>query len=38
METGIGTNVTTYTMPVAIQPYYGIHPVSVNIFARLRLK
>jgi hypothetical protein len=37
METGIGANVTTYTMPAAIQPYYGNHPVSVNIYARFRL-
>jgi hypothetical protein len=38
VETGIGANLTTYTVPAAIQPYYGSHPVSVNIFARLRLK
>ena len=37
METGIGANFTTYTVPAAIQPYYGNHPVSVNIYARLRL-
>jgi hypothetical protein len=38
VETGIGANFTAYTVPAAIQPYYGSHPVSVNIFARLRLK
>ena len=38
METGIGANVTAYSLPAAIQPYYGGHPVSVNIFARFRLK
>ncbi len=38
METGIGANVTTYSLPGAIHPYYGGHPVSVNIFARFRLK
>lgn len=38
VETGIGANFTTYTVPAAIQPYYGSHPVSVNIYARLRLK
>lgn len=37
VETGIGANVTTYTMPAAIRPYYGNHPVSVNVFLRLRL-
>ena len=38
VQTGIGANFTTYTMPDAIKPYYGNHPVSVNIYARLRLK
>jgi hypothetical protein len=38
VETGIGANVTTYTVPAAIQPYYGSHPVSVNMYVRLRLK
>ncbi len=37
IETGIGANFTTYTIPSAIQAYYGSHPVSVNIYARLRL-
>jgi hypothetical protein len=37
-ETGIGANFTTYTTPDAIKPYYGQHPLGVNIFARVRLK
>lgn len=37
IETGIGANFTTYSMPGAIQPYYGNHPVAVDIYARLRL-
>ena len=38
VQTGIGANFTTYSMPDAIKPYYGSHPISVNIYARLRLK
>ena len=38
VETGIGANFTTYTMPDAIKPYYGSHPMSVNMYLRLRLK
>ena len=38
METGIGANVTFYTTPAAIKPYYGQHPMGVNVFLRLRLK
>jgi hypothetical protein len=37
-ETGIGANFTAYTTPDAIKPYYGQHPLGVNIFARVRLK
>src|SRR5262249_55021269 len=38
VETGIGANFTAYAVPAAMQPFYGSHPVSVNLFARLRLK
>ena len=38
VETGIGANFTAYSLPDAIKPYYGQHPVGVNIFARVRLK
>ncbi len=38
VETGIGANVTAYAIPAAIQPYYGTHPLGVNVFVRVRLK
>ena len=38
IETGIGANITTYSLPGAIRPYYGDHPLAVNIYLRLRLK
>ena len=37
-ETGIGANVTTYRVPSAIQPAYGVHPVAVNVYVRVRLR
>jgi hypothetical protein len=37
VETGIGANVTAYATPAAIHPYYGAHPVGVNVYLRLRL-
>lgn len=38
VETGIGVNIETYSLPGAIKPYYGDHPFGGNIFLRLRLK
>ena len=38
VETGIGVNFTAYTLPAAIQPYYGGHPVGGNIFVRFQLR
>jgi hypothetical protein len=38
VETGIGANFTTYSLPDAIKPYYGSHPVGGNIFIRFRLR
>jgi hypothetical protein len=38
VETGIGANFTAYTTPDAIKPYYGEHPMGVNVFMRVRLK
>jgi hypothetical protein len=38
VETGIGANFSTYSLPAAIKPYYGNHPVGGNIFIRFRLK
>jgi len=37
VETGIGANFTAYSVPSAIKPYYGDHPVSINVYARFRL-
>ena len=38
LETGIGFNVSAYTLPAAIKPSYGDRPVGGNIFIRFRLK
>ncbi len=38
VETGVGANFTTYSLPAAIKPYYGSHPIGGNIFIRFRLK
>jgi hypothetical protein len=38
VETGLGANLTLYLAPEAIRPYYGDHPIGLNIFLRLRLK
>jgi hypothetical protein len=38
IETGLGTNVSTYALPAGLKPYYGGRPWGVNLFLRLRLK
>jgi hypothetical protein len=38
VETGIGFNFSTYSLPSAIKPYYGDRPVGGNVFVRFRLK
>lgn len=38
VETGIGVNLTAYTLPDAIKPYYGNRPLGANIFIRLRFR
>jgi hypothetical protein len=38
IQTGIGANIETYSLPAAIKPSYGNHPVGGNIFVRFRLK
>jgi hypothetical protein len=38
IETGMGANFSAYTLPDAIKPYYGTHPIGGNIFIRLRLR
>lgn len=38
VETGIGANFSSYSLPGAIKPYYGSHPAGANIFIRFRLR
>jgi hypothetical protein len=38
VETGIGGNITTYSLPGAIKPYYGDHPLGFDFYLRLRLR
>jgi hypothetical protein len=38
IATGLGANVTTYSMPGPVHTYYGPHPVACLIFLRFRLK
>jgi hypothetical protein len=38
LETGVGVNVTFYTLPDDIKPTYGNHPISGNVYIRLRLR
>jgi hypothetical protein len=38
MQTGIGFNLQAYSLPQAIKPYYGEHPIGGNVFLRFRLK
>ena len=37
-EIGVGANATGYSVPSAVKPYYGAHPVAVNLYLRVRLK
>lgn len=38
LETGIGANVTAYTLPEALKPAYGSRPWGINLYIRVRLK
>ncbi len=38
VETGIGANFSTYTLPAAIVPFYGNHPWSADFYLHLQLK
>ncbi len=38
LETGVGANLSFYSIPHALQPVYGEHPAGGNIFIRFRLK
>jgi len=37
-QTGAGVNLTAFTLPDAIRPYYGDHPIGVSVFLRIRLR
>ena len=36
VEASLGANVTVYAVPSSLQPTHGEHPVSVQLFFRLR--
>jgi len=38
LQSGLGANVSFYTLPDAIKPEYGNHPVSANVYIRFRLR
>ena len=38
VQTGLGANLTVYTLPDALKPMYGDHPWGVSVYARFRLK
>ena len=38
LETGIGANVTFYSLPPTLKSVYGNHPAGVNVFLRVRLR
>jgi hypothetical protein len=38
VETGVGANITAYTLPPAIKPYYGDYPWGVSVYVRFRLR
>ncbi len=38
VETGVGANIEAYSLPGAIKPYYGEHPLGGNMFVRFRLR
>ena len=38
LQSGIGFNVTAYSIESALNPYYGDRPWGVNVFLRFRLK
>jgi hypothetical protein len=38
IATGLGANFTTYSMPAALDPYYGQRPLAVTMFLRFKLR
>ena len=37
-ETGRGASLSLYGIPDAIKPYYGDHPLGLNVYLRVRLR
>ncbi len=37
-ETGIGANLTAYSVPAALRTAYGARPLAVNVYLRVRLR
>lgn len=38
VQTGLGANLSLYGIPDSIKPYYGDHPLGVNVYLRVRLR
>ena len=38
IATGLGANITAYSMPAALNPIYGRRPVMALVFVRFRLR
>jgi len=38
ITTGLGSNVTLYSLPFVVHEQYGAHPVAVLVFLRFRLR
>ncbi len=38
LQTGLGANLTLYSIPSAIQPFYGDRPLSFLVYLRIRLQ
>ena len=38
MQTGIGANISLYGIPASLAPYYGGHPMGINVYLRVRLR
>lgn len=38
VQTGLGANISLYGIPNAIKPFYGDHPLGVNVYLRIRLR
>ena len=38
LDSALGASFTTYSVPGAIRPFYGVHPLGGNVFLRIRLR